>query len=184
MDVLANVLPRMPADLTMVVVRKERAEGGFVELRVRRERVASALRYLMEHNPLYRDVVQIAEYRLGQLPEDGVIPIRVVYESAEAAAPAAASAVPLPGPDPAPAPAAVRAEPQPDVAEEPVAASHDNGPVDMDVDEQPDAQPAEAAVMENDHDGVAPAAPRPRGRSERRRRCRSRWCRRCAGCRG
>ena len=70
----AATLPRLPSQLDVIVVRKERADAvqSHRDFRVRRFVVERALRYLVANNKYYRaNHVQVDEDALAQLPEDG-----------------------------------------------------------------------------------------------------------------
>ena len=66
-----NTLPRCPADLDVIIVRKEGATDSHKDFKVRRSVVlVRALQWLVENNIYYRDVT-IDQSVLAQLPVDG-----------------------------------------------------------------------------------------------------------------
>lgn len=65
-----NNLPRVPAELDVIVVRKEGATGSHRDFRVRRSVVLHALEWLIAHNMYYRNV-HINHDVLALLPDDG-----------------------------------------------------------------------------------------------------------------
>ncbi len=65
-----NSLPRSPADLDIIVVRKEGATDTHKDFRVRRSVVLQALQWLVDNNVYYRDVT-IDHSVLALLPVDG-----------------------------------------------------------------------------------------------------------------
>ena len=67
---LADKLPRTPADLDVVVIRKEDAVGHHRDFRVRRSVVLHALEWLTINNTYYRNVT-IDHDVLALLPIDG-----------------------------------------------------------------------------------------------------------------
>ena len=67
---LADKLPRTPADLDVVVIRKEGAVGHHRDFRVRRSVVLHALEWLTINNTYYRNVT-IDHDVLALLPIDG-----------------------------------------------------------------------------------------------------------------
>ena len=74
---LADVLPNYPKDIPVISFSvKGKAENSKV-YHVRREKVQSALKWLVEHNPLYSGVT-IDESRIGSLPENGPIEVQNV----------------------------------------------------------------------------------------------------------
>ena len=67
-----NLLPRLPRDLDVIVVRKEGAAQSHRDFRVRRSVVLGALQWLIGNNKYYRSVT-IESDALALLPEDGNI---------------------------------------------------------------------------------------------------------------
>ena len=67
-----NSLPRSPANLDVVVVRKEGAVDTHKDFRVRRSSVLQALRWLVDNNLYYRDVT-INQDILASLPIDSLL---------------------------------------------------------------------------------------------------------------
>ena len=65
-----NTLPRCPADLDVIIVRKEGATDSHKDFKVRQSVVLRALRWLVENNIYYHDVT-IDQSVLAQLPIDG-----------------------------------------------------------------------------------------------------------------
>ena len=68
---LALSLPRYPKDLTMIVVKMKGKDNNFKNISVRRQKVADALRWLINNNPHYKDV-KINQHSLNCLPDHGV----------------------------------------------------------------------------------------------------------------
>ena len=67
----AATLPRLAADVPIIIIRREGQEPGqHKDLHVRRAHVQQALLFLKDNNPYYRDIV-LDETALSQLPEDG-----------------------------------------------------------------------------------------------------------------
>ena len=69
----ATILPRLPAELDIIRVRRQGKDDTHKDFRVRRHRVEGALRWLKDNNPAYGDVV-IDGARIENLPEDGELP--------------------------------------------------------------------------------------------------------------
>ena len=71
---VANVLPRLPSDISTIRLRMRGDEGAddTKVYRVRRKKVEEALRYLKLNNKFYEDIV-ICNQRLASLPDDGDI---------------------------------------------------------------------------------------------------------------
>jgi len=67
---LCTILPHLPKDLDILIVRKEGGDHAHKDFRVRRAVVRSALQWLKRHNRYYRDI-GIDYECLSQLPEDG-----------------------------------------------------------------------------------------------------------------
>ncbi len=68
---LASVLPRYPSDLSVIVIKMKGKDNTFKDVNVRRQKVLGALVWLINNNPLYKDV-KINEHALELLPVDGV----------------------------------------------------------------------------------------------------------------
>ena len=66
----ASSLPRLPAELDVIVVRKEGAAKSHRDFRVRRSVVLAALQWLVDNNKYYRNI-SIDHHAVAQLPEDG-----------------------------------------------------------------------------------------------------------------
>ena len=71
-DVLsfAHTLPRLPAELDVIIVRKEGAAESHRDFRVRRSVVLAALQWLKTNNKYYHSIT-IDHQAVVQLPEDG-----------------------------------------------------------------------------------------------------------------
>ena len=69
----ATILPRLPAEVDVIRVRRQGKDDTHKDFRVRRHHVERALRWLKEYNPAYSDIV-IDRARLENLPEDGELP--------------------------------------------------------------------------------------------------------------
>ena len=71
-DVLsfAHTLPRLPAELDVIIVRKEGAAESHRDFRVRRSVVLAALQWLKTNNKYYHSIT-IDHLAVAQLPEDG-----------------------------------------------------------------------------------------------------------------
>ena len=65
-----NSLPRHPADIDVIVIRKEGSSQSHRDFRVRRFRVLGALQWLVANNTYYHNI-HIDPEVLAQLPEDG-----------------------------------------------------------------------------------------------------------------
>ena len=68
----ATILPRLPAEVDIIRVRRQGKDDTHKDFRVRRHRVEGALRWLKDNNPAYGDVIDGA--RIENLPEDGELP--------------------------------------------------------------------------------------------------------------
>ena len=67
----AATLPRLAADVPIIILRREGQEPGqHKDLHVRRVRVQRALIWLIANNPYYRDIV-LDDTALSQLPLNG-----------------------------------------------------------------------------------------------------------------
>lgn len=90
---LAAVLPRLPKDLSILVVRRtNELNATFRDLRVRRHVVETALRWLKCNHPGYADV-EISAANLAVLPVDDLIAPRTIDEDVGDAAVANAVSV-------------------------------------------------------------------------------------------
>ena len=69
----ATILPRLPAEVDIIRVRRQGKDDTHKDFRVRRQRVEGALRWLKDNNPAYGDIV-IDDSRIQNLPEDGDLP--------------------------------------------------------------------------------------------------------------
>ena len=69
----ATILPRLPADVDNIRVRRQGKNDTHKDFRVRRHRVEGAPRFLKDNNPAYSDIV-IDAARIHNLPEDGELP--------------------------------------------------------------------------------------------------------------
>ena len=68
---LATSLPRYPKDLTVIIVKMKGRDTTFRDVTVRKQKVYSALLWLINNNPHYSDLT-INEDALNTLPENGV----------------------------------------------------------------------------------------------------------------
>ena len=69
----ATILPRLPAEVDIIRVRRQGRNDTHKDFRVRRHSVEQALRWLRDNNPAYGDIV-IDDARIQNLPEDGELP--------------------------------------------------------------------------------------------------------------
>ena len=69
----ATILPRIPAEVDIIRVRRQGRDDTHKDFRVTRHRVERALRWLSDNNPAYADIV-IDDARIQNLPEDGELP--------------------------------------------------------------------------------------------------------------
>ena len=69
----ATILPRLPAEVDIIRVRRQGKDDTHKDFKVRRQRVEGALRWLKDNNPAYGDIV-IDDSRIQNLPEDGDLP--------------------------------------------------------------------------------------------------------------
>lgn len=67
-----RVLPVNPADLPSTLVFNKNTSSGHVTFRARAEKIRAALLWLKTHN-MYYSSIEISEYNLSRLPEDGDI---------------------------------------------------------------------------------------------------------------
>ena len=80
---VARVLPRLPAEVPIVIIQKKNWQGETTrDLKVRRAVVKLWLEFLKANNRLraYREL-QIDEERLNQLPLDGILPEIQIIET-------------------------------------------------------------------------------------------------------
>ena len=68
---LADSLPRYPKQLPIIIVRVNGKTNSSKDLTVRREKVSSALHWLIKHNPVYQDI-KIDYNCLAALPLKGI----------------------------------------------------------------------------------------------------------------
>ena len=68
---LADSLPRYPRELPVIVISVKGKDNTFKDLTVCRNNVSSALHWLVQHNPAYKDIT-INYYCLASLPSEGV----------------------------------------------------------------------------------------------------------------
>ena len=80
----ATILPRLPAEVDIIRVRRQGKDDTHKDFRVRRHRVEGALRWLKDNNPAYGDIV-IDDTRLQNLPADGELPNLRTVEFSETA---------------------------------------------------------------------------------------------------
>ena len=80
----ATILPRLPAEVDIIRVRRQGKDDTHKDFRVRRHRVEGGLRWLKGNNPGYADII-IDEARLQDLPADGELPNLRTVEFSEAA---------------------------------------------------------------------------------------------------
>ena len=66
----ATILPRLPAEVDIIRLRRQGRDDTHKDFRVRRYRVHEALCWLKNNNPAYSDIV-IDVARIHNLPEDG-----------------------------------------------------------------------------------------------------------------
>lgn len=82
----ATILPRLPAEVDTIRVRRQGKDDTHKGFRVRRHRVEGALHWLKHNNPSYADIV-IDTARLQNLPADGELPNLRTVEFSETAEP-------------------------------------------------------------------------------------------------
>ena len=68
-----TILPRLPAEVDIIRVRRQGKDDTHKDFRVRRHRVEAAIRWLKHNNPAY-STITIDEARIQDLPEDGELP--------------------------------------------------------------------------------------------------------------
>ena len=68
---LANSLPRYPRELPVIVVSVKGKDNTYKDLTVRREKVSCALHWLVQHNPVYKNIT-IDYDCLSSLPSEGI----------------------------------------------------------------------------------------------------------------
>ena len=68
---LASSLPRLPRELSVIVVKIKTKDNNFKDLLVRRQKVADALLWLISNNPYYKDV-KINQCSLNCLPKHSI----------------------------------------------------------------------------------------------------------------
>ena len=69
----ATILPRLPAEVDIIRVRRQGKDDNHKNFKPKRHRVEGALRFLKGNNPAYSDIV-IDGVRIQNLPEDGELP--------------------------------------------------------------------------------------------------------------
>ena len=77
---LASVLPRYPKDLSIIVVKVKGKDNIFKDINVRRQKVHSALLWLLQNNPYYKDVT-INQHTLDCLSTNSVPSNMMTVES-------------------------------------------------------------------------------------------------------
>ena len=68
---LADTLPRYPKELHIIVITAEGKNNTSKDLIVRRQKVSMALQWLVDHNPVYKNI-QIDYTCLSSLPTEGI----------------------------------------------------------------------------------------------------------------
>ena len=68
---LANILPRYPKELPIIVITVTGKDNNYKDLIVRKEKISMALHWLVEHNPVYKDI-EIDYNCLSSLPTEGI----------------------------------------------------------------------------------------------------------------
>lgn len=77
---IAEVLPLLPKNCGVVVMRKHGLSETFKDFRVRRHRVEKALLFLINNNPFFKGINMSREC-LNLLPEDGQLDIQLIGNS-------------------------------------------------------------------------------------------------------
>ena len=77
---LATSLPRYPKDLAIIIVKVKGRDNTFKDVTVRKQKVHSALVWLINNNPHYSEIT-INEDALTSLPENGVAPDLMTVET-------------------------------------------------------------------------------------------------------
>ncbi len=77
---LATSLPRYPKDLAVIIVKVKGRDSTFRDVTVRKQKVHSALVWLINNNPHYSEIT-IHEDALNSLPENGVPPDLMTVET-------------------------------------------------------------------------------------------------------
>ena len=77
---LATYLPRYPKDLAVSIVKVKGRDNTFRDVTVRKQKVHSALVWLINNNPYYSEIT-INEDALNSLPENGVAPDLMTVET-------------------------------------------------------------------------------------------------------
>ena len=78
----ATILPRLPAEVDIIRVRRQGKDDTHKDFRGRRQCVEGALRWLKDNNPAYGDIV-IDDSRIQNLLEDGELPNLTTVEFSE-----------------------------------------------------------------------------------------------------
>ncbi len=76
-------LPRNVNELPVLLLRRNGEDNTHTDLRVRRERVLTALQWLQSNNPFYSNIT-IDQIALQQLPDDGIPPNLLAADEGEA----------------------------------------------------------------------------------------------------
>jgi hypothetical protein len=71
---IAKVLPHLPKDVDIFVLREKNNKKTWKDFLCRRDVVAKALNYLQKNNPAYHDIL-ISEDNLSELPTEGFIKV-------------------------------------------------------------------------------------------------------------
>jgi hypothetical protein len=74
-----QIFPKLPADVTVIKVRKKGRNDTSKDFQVRRYKVQGALEWLKNNNMAYKDIL-ISEDRLSQLPINGELQDGKVFE--------------------------------------------------------------------------------------------------------
>ncbi|XP_028394509.1 uncharacterized protein LOC114518706 [Dendronephthya gigantea] len=77
---LAKSLPRYPKHLAVIIVKVKGKDNTFQDVRVRKQKVYSALVWLVNNNPHYSEIL-INDHALHSLPENGVPPELMTVET-------------------------------------------------------------------------------------------------------
>ena len=70
----AEILPRYPKDISVIIVKMKGKNNTFKDVNVRRQKVMDALQWLINNNPLYKDVQLNQDCLINSLPENGIPP--------------------------------------------------------------------------------------------------------------
>jgi hypothetical protein len=70
---ICKILPRLPRDLPILILKKKDQNNNIKQFKVNRERVEKVLRYLCKNNPAFiNNNITIDEININSLPIDGV----------------------------------------------------------------------------------------------------------------